>query len=124
MKYVKSRLFLAYLMIPLLFPHLLFYFFSSKKNLIKSDVGGVKKLIYHLVYDKPFRNVFYYRIGKKHFLFSWLLPRCSYTKINQKMIVGKDLYIEHAFNTFLNAKKIGSHFRCFHNGKYVFFISN
>ena len=59
----------------------------------------MKNLIYHLVYDKPFRNVFYYRIGKKHFLFSWLLPRCSYTKISQKMIVGKDLYIEHGFNT-------------------------
>lgn len=115
MHIVKTRLYLSYILFPLLIPHLIFYFFSSKKDLIKSDVGGVKNLIYHLVYDKPFRNVFYYRIGKKHFLFSWLLPRCSYTKISQKMIVGKDLYIEHGFNTFLNANKIGDHFRCFHN---------
>ena len=110
MHIVKTRLYLSYILLPLLIPHLIFYFFSSKKNLIKSDVGG-ENLIYHLVYDKPFRNVFYYRIGKKHFLFSWLLPRCSYTKISQKMIVGKDLYIEHGFNTFLNANKIGDHFR-------------
>lgn len=55
------------------------------------------QFIYHLIYDKPYRNVFYYRVGRIHFLFSWLLP------------------MEHAFNTFLNAKSIGDHFRCFHN---------
>lgn len=31
------------------------------------------------------------------------------------MNVGEDLYIEHAFITFLNAKSIGKHFRCYHN---------
>lgn len=68
-----------------------------------------------MVHDKPYRNVFYYRIGKIHFLFSWWLPRCLITKINQNMNIGKDLYMEHAFNTYLNAKSIGKHFRCFHN---------
>lgn len=31
------------------------------------------------------------------------------------MPIGEDIQMEHAFNTFLNAKSIGSHFRCFHN---------
>lgn len=28
------------------------------------------QFIYHLIYDKPYRNVFYYRVGRIHFLFS------------------------------------------------------
>lgn len=31
------------------------------------------------------------------------------------MNIGHDIQMEHAFNTFLNAKSIGDHFRCFHN---------
>lgn len=31
------------------------------------------------------------------------------------MSLGEDLYMEHAFNTYLNAISIGRHFRCFHN---------
>ena len=54
------------------------------------------QFIYHLIYDKPYRNVYY-------------------TKINQNMNIGHDIQMEHAFNTFLNAKSIGDHFRCFHN---------
>lgn len=115
MQIVEKRLYAAYLMLPCLFPHLLFYFFSKNKQAIKSDMGGVKNIIYHLVYDKPYRNVFYYRLGRKHFLFSWMLPRCTYTRINQNMNIGNNFYMEHAFNTFLNAKEIGCHFRCYHN---------
>lgn len=48
-------------------------------------------------------------------MFSWLLPRCLITKINQNMNIGENLYMEHAFNTYLNAISIGKHFRCFHN---------
>lgn len=43
MHIVKTRLYLSYIMLPLLIPHLIFYFFSSKKDLIKSDVGGGEK---------------------------------------------------------------------------------
>lgn len=48
MKIVKSRLVVAYLSIPLLIPHLLFYKFSKKKLLIRSDVcvGGVSRCLY------------------------------------------------------------------------------
>ena len=40
MKIVKARLYVAFLMLPLLVPHLLFYYFSSRENLIKSDIEG------------------------------------------------------------------------------------
>lgn len=43
MRIVKARLYVAFLMLPLLTPHLLFYYFSSNKNLIKSDIGGGDK---------------------------------------------------------------------------------
>lgn len=116
MEISKLRLIAAYLLFPILFPHLLFYNFSRKKRLIRSDVGGgIKKILCRLVYDRPYRNLFYQRIGRIHFIFSWLLPRCPYTKINQDMIIGPHATLEHAQNTFLNAKSIGSHLVCFHN---------
>lgn len=77
--------------------------------------GSITKFLYKLIYDKPYRNIFYYRIGKTHFLFSWICPRCYYTKINQSMPIGKALNMVHAFNTFLNGKSIGCHFKCYHN---------
>lgn len=115
MKIAKSRMLIAYICLPFLFIHLLFYFFSPSKEKIHSDVGDVKEFIYRLLFDKPYRNVFYYRIGKIHFLFSWILPRCYYMKINQNMSIGLRLKVEHAYNTFLNAKSIGDDFACWHN---------
>ena len=45
MQIVKKRLYAAYLMLPYLLPHLLFYFFSKNKRAIKSDMGeAVRKL--------------------------------------------------------------------------------
>ena len=115
MKIVKSRLYLALLLSPVYIIHILCFCLSSKKELIRSDVKGFKYFIYHLVWDKPFRNVFYYRIGKIHFLFSWIFPRCSTTKISQNMPIGKSIVLEHAINTFLNAESIGDNFLCYHN---------
>ncbi|WP_288153553.1 serine O-acetyltransferase [Phocaeicola sartorii] len=116
MKLVKERMYVALLLSPLLLIHLLFYFFSCNRKLIQSDLEGkVKIFIYKLLYDKPYRNVFYHRIGKIHFIFSWILPRCPYTKISQDMVIGQNIMIEHAFNTFLNGKSIGDNFKCFHN---------
>lgn len=45
MQIVEKRLYAAYLMLPCLFPHLLFYFFSKNKQAIKSDMGGEKYYI-------------------------------------------------------------------------------
>ena len=45
MQIVEKKLYAAYLMLPCLFPHLLFYFFSKNKQAIKSDMGGEKYYI-------------------------------------------------------------------------------
>ena len=72
--------------------------------------------IYRLLYDKPYRNLFYKRIGRIHFLFSWLLfPRCSSLKINQNMKLGKHCHLEHSTQVHLNAQAIGDDFTCLHN---------
>ena len=106
----------AMLLSPLLLPHTLFYLFSPKKQLIRSDVGGGWRIfVYRLIYDQPFRNVFYYRIGRIHVLFSWLFKRYPTTKIKQDMTIGRNIVFVHAYNTFLNAQSIGDYFTCFHN---------
>lgn len=106
MKIIKTRLVCAWILLPLFLIHIFLYFFHQNRKKIQSDMPTLTQFIYHLIYDKPYRNVFYYRVGRIHFLFSWLLPRCYYTKINQNMNIGHDIQMEHAFNTFLNAKSI------------------
>lgn len=115
MQIVKSRLYVAFLLSPITIIHFLVYKFSKKRSVIQSDLPGKIFFLYHIIYDKPYRNLFYYRVGKSHFLFSWILPRCPYTKINQKMKLGRHCEMEHAFNTFLNGQKIGDNFKCYHN---------
>lgn len=118
MKVAKSRVAIAYVCAPILFIHLLFFLLSPNRKAILSDLGeggGIKLLIYRLLFDKPYRNVFYYRIGRIHFMFSWLLPRRSDMKINQNMPIGFRLKNEHSFCTFLNAVSIGDDFSCWHN---------
>lgn len=109
------RLKMAYLQIPRFLPHILFYFLDSNKSKIRSDVNSFKDFVYRLCWDVTYRNIFYYRVGRKQILFSWLAPRCPYTKISQDMIVGKTFRMEHAFLTFVNAKRVGDNFFCFHN---------
>lgn len=75
----------------------------------------MKVFIYRLLRDKPYRNLFYKRIGRIHYLFSWMLPRCSTIFINQDMRLGKHCHLEHAINVFLNAESIGDNFTCLHN---------
>ena len=69
-----------------------------------------------MVWDKPYRNLFYKRVGKIHFLFSWLLfPRFYTTGISTKMRLGKHCHLEHAYSIRLNAASIGDNFTCLHN---------
>lgn len=115
MKIVRHRLYVAYLLTPLLLPYLCFYFCNKLINSDFENSGGIKYFIVKLVWDRPYRNIFCHRIGRKHLLFSWLLPRCPYTHLRYGMPVGKNLQMEHAYNTFLNAVSIGDNFSCFHN---------
>lgn len=113
------RLIFAILLSFRLIPHLLFFLCSKNRKVILSDIDNpnnkILYLIYKLTWDVTFRNLFYYRIGRLHFLFSWLCPRCPYMKINQDMPIGQHTTIYHGFCTFLNGKSIGEHFVCYHN---------
>lgn len=105
----------SWLLLPRFVPHLYFYLFSKKRKIIRSDVKNISDFIYKLAWDITYRNIFYYRVGRMQILFSWLAPRCPYTKINQNMTIGKSFNLEHAFVTFINARSVGDNFHCWHN---------
>ena len=80
------------LMLPLIVPHLICYRFSKNRWKIDADVeryeGVVKKtdckvlrLAYLLVFQKEFRNLFYYRLGRWSILLRYL-PKLSTLYIN------------------------------------------
>lgn len=118
---------------PFFIPHIISYFFSGKKkkSLIKSDVEemnrrlGVKKsLLFYLTTRKPYRNLFYYRIGGLSSLVLALYARpYSFFEISSDSIGPYAFVLNHPYSTIINAKTIGSHFTCCHlttigNGKH------
>ena len=71
-----------------LFPHILSYVLSKRREEIDEDLQvmrdkaqvnypNVKALVYLLIINKYYRNIFYLRIGRLSFLFSWLLPEAK-----------------------------------------------
>lgn len=104
------------------FPHLLCSFFANgkTKQLIHSDVEEMNRrtkvngsLAYYLVNHRPYRNLFYFRIGRKKtdflkiFLKEYPLFRFSTTI----QYIGKNAYVlNHPYATTINAKSIGDNF--------------
>lgn len=69
-----------------------------------------KGFIYLLVFDKTFRNLFYYRIGKAKYLMSYLLlPHPCFT-LATDMKIGKGFQCVHPFASIVNAESIGCNF--------------
>ena len=65
---------------------------------------------YLLVFDKTYRNLFYWRIGKaKYLIWYWLWPHPCFT-ISTRMKVGPGFLCVHPFATYVNAESIGSNF--------------
>jgi serine acetyltransferase len=105
----------------LLIPHLVVYKCSSEsaKMLINSDVEEMnqrlkinKPLIYYLAKKKPYRNLFYYRIGKSKAMWLKLLAReYPFFKLtNNIQAIGKHAFVlNHPYATIINAKSIGDH---------------
>ena len=107
---------------PLVLPHLLCFVLadSETKQLIRGDVEEMNRrlkkkgsLAYYLVNHKPYRNLFYFRIGKikaellKFFLRKYPLFRFS-TTIQH---IGKKAYVlNHPYCTTINARSIGDNF--------------
>lgn len=105
----------------LVIPHLLLYSILSieiKKD-VKSDVVEMnrrfdhkKTLAYYLLYQKPYRNLFYYRVGKiGNFLSFFLKPyRLFYISQGIRKIGGSAYVLNHPYGTILNCKSIGDNF--------------
>lgn len=104
-------------------PHMVCYVLAKKnvKELIDSDVEEMnrrldlkKGLFYYLAFQKPYRNLFYYRIGRASSILSKILRPYPLFQINTNIsAVGKCAFVlNHPYGTIINAKKIGDNFTC------------
>lgn len=97
-------------------PHLiLFSLYKRRRYMILSDTTTVKNMILLLIFDKHYRNLFYYRVGNVKYFFKWILQEDKSFHIPVKLEMGKCARIVHSQSTFLNAKSIGDYFVCYHN---------
>lgn len=105
-----------------LFPVTIAYSCTHKtaRNLIEKDliVMDAKQkvsftsrrlsLIYHLIKNKYYRNIFYQRIGILSHLCRWLLPQSKL--FIAATTFGGGIYPAHPFATIVNAKSVGENF--------------
>lgn len=100
----------------ILSPQILLYLYSASKALIDQDIEIIRKkrgipfknsmaLMYILLKDKYYRNIFYNRIGCLSIICSWYLP--SAKNFYPCKNIGGGVYPAHPFSTILNAKSIG-----------------
>lgn len=68
----------------------------------------IYSLLYHLVFSKFYRNVFYKRIGKVSYLLSWYLRKYIHFYPCANIVGGLKLY--HPYCTYLNSQYIGENF--------------
>lgn len=99
----------------LVFPHLLTFLLHPRKTEIRSDIGTLKNMLLSLIFLKHYRNLFYYRIGNIKYLFKWLLPEDHTIHVPASLRLGINAHFVHNISTFLNAKKVGDHFICYHH---------
>jgi serine O-acetyltransferase len=77
-----------------------------------SVIGGGRNLIKTLLQNKPFRNIFFFRIGWLGKIIKvYMHEQESLHIMTQK--IGKGLIVVHGDSTFINAKEIGE--RCYVN---------
>lgn len=108
---------------PLLLPHYIIFITSSKKTkiLISSDIENMNNrckidgnLMYYLLYQKPYRNLFYYRIGRISKILSWYIKPYPLFFINTGIIGRSAFVLNHPYATIINAKSIGDNFTICH----------
>lgn len=112
------RNFYFILMLPLIAPHLICYRFAKNRwkinadverheNLVKKTDYKILRLAYLLIFQKEFRNLFYYRLGRWS-IFLRYLPKLSTLYINvPNGKIGEGLVIQHGFSTIITAESIG-----------------
>lgn len=105
-----------------LFPVVIAYKCSGKsiKLLVNKDLAVMDKklkvsfrykvcsLVYHLLINKYYRNVYYLRIGKLSLVCKWLLPQSKV--FFPASTFGGGVYPAHPFATIVNAKSVGENF--------------
>lgn len=100
-------------------PHLLCFYLvdSTKRQLIQSDVEEMNRrcnkkegLAYYLIFEKPYRNLFYYRIGEWGAILKNFLPSYKGFFISCESWGGAAHVLNHPYSTIINAKSIGKNF--------------
>lgn len=104
---------------PHIWIHILLYMASKNKKTIKEDiiqwayhmkikkVSFLHQLSYLLVFEKPFRNLFYKRIGSIGKLINFFVPGEKTLYLTPREI-GGGFFIRHGYATFVNSNKIGN----------------
>lgn len=81
----------------------------------KYNCGIVVGFLYLLVFDKTYRNLFYWRIGRlKYLMWYWLWPHPCFTIASDSQI-GEGMLCLHSFSSIVNAEKIGKGFVLLNN---------
>ena len=88
------------------------------KALINKDVAEMnrrcsinKRLSFYLLFRKPYRNLFYYRVGRKiGYILGGFLPPYRDFYISCDHIGGAAFVLNHPYATVINAKSIGDGF--------------
>lgn len=113
----RLKILIAYLNIIRLFPHAIV--FLLKRSNLKDDVlvntseclgGGslMTRFLYLMVFQKYYRNLFYYRIGKLKYLIGFLCPKANNFILSPTTTIGSGLRLEHPYGTNINAESIGN----------------
>lgn len=106
---------------PFVLPHLILYNFIDEKckKDIREDIkemnkryGFQRSLAYYLIFYKPYRNLFYYRVGGIWaFALNFVLPEYKSFYIRCSDGFGGGAFVlNHPYGTIINAKEIGRNF--------------
>lgn len=120
----KIKFIIAYLNTIRLLPHI--FFFYKNFDVCKEDVivnaktkigdrGLFLSFIYLLVFNKYYRNLFYFRIGNVSYFFRFLLPPHPCFEISKTSIIGGGLHCGHSFATVVNADQCGCNLSIYQN---------
>ena len=103
-----------------LLPHIIAYCVSKNKKDIDDDIRVMSEkrnikykpiiaLVFFLIHNSYYRNVFYMRLGIISRSFAWMLPKDNSFYLRTRN-VGGGIYLSHPYSTILNAKRIGRNF--------------
>lgn len=105
--------------IPRFIPHLILYLVFKQQCLDDVEInvkkwgyncGNIIAFFYLLTFDRTFRNLYYFRIGKWQYLIKWLALEHPSFRLYPYMKMGPGVMLVHPFATVVNAKSIGTHF--------------